>query len=94
MTEETFICVDVETAGPIPGEYAMLSIGACLVFDIVQTFYRELIPDRDGFQPEALAVSGLDALTNTCGLAVTSGVNCRSCSRMTLRRTVSLSLFK
>lgn len=60
MTEETFICVDVETAGPIPGEYAMLSIGACLVFDIVQTFYRELIPDRDGFQPEALAVSGLD----------------------------------
>ena len=38
--------------------------------------------------------SGLDALTNTCGLAVNSGVNCRSCSRMTLRRTVSLSLFK
>lgn len=60
MTEETFICVDVETAGPIPGEYAMLSIGACLVFDIDQTFYVELIPDRDDFQPEALAISGLD----------------------------------
>jgi DNA polymerase III epsilon subunit-like protein len=60
MTEETFICVDVETAGPIPGEYAMLSIGACPVFDTANTFYVELIPDREGFQPEALAISGLD----------------------------------
>ncbi len=60
MAEETFICVDVETAGPIPGKYAMLSIGACLVYDITNTFYAELIPDRDDFQPEALAISGLD----------------------------------
>ncbi len=60
MSEETFICVDVETAGPIPGEYAMLSIGACPVFDTGNTFYVELIPDREDFQPEALAISGLD----------------------------------
>ena len=60
MPEEVFICVDVETAGPIPGRYAMLSIGACLVKDIGETFYVELKPDRDEVQPEALAISGLD----------------------------------
>ncbi len=60
MTEETFICVDVETAGPNPGQYSMLSIGACPVFDTGTTFYIELKPDRDEFQPEALAISGLN----------------------------------
>jgi len=60
MTEETFICVDVETAGPNPGQYSILSIGACPVFDTGTTFYVELKPDRDDFQPDALAISGLD----------------------------------
>ena len=59
MAEEILICVDVETSGPIPGKYAMLSIGACLVWDIWQNFYIELKPDRDEVQPEALAISGL-----------------------------------
>jgi ribonuclease T len=56
---ETYICVDVETAGPIPGQYAMLSIGACLVEDPNRTFYAELQPDRPDFLPEAMAISGL-----------------------------------
>ena len=60
MTEEIMICVDVETAGPVPSRYAMLSIGACLVMEIQKSFYIELIPDRDEVQPEALAISGLD----------------------------------
>lgn len=30
---EIFISVDVETAGPIPGEFSLLSIGACDVDD-------------------------------------------------------------
>ena len=30
---EVFISVDVETAGPIPGEYSLLTIGACDVRD-------------------------------------------------------------
>jgi ribonuclease T len=59
MPCETFICVDVETAGPIPGQYAMLSIGACLVEDAKPFFYIELQPDREDFVPEALAISGL-----------------------------------
>jgi ribonuclease T len=56
---ETYICVDVETAGPIPGQYALLSIGACLVDEPAITFYIELKPDRSASLPEAMAISGL-----------------------------------
>lgn len=56
---ETYISVDVETAGPIPGEYAMLSIGACTVFDSSVSFYIELQPDKEKVQADALKVSGL-----------------------------------
>ncbi len=58
-TTEIFISVDVETAGPNPGQYALLSIGACLVSDPAQTFYVELKPDRTAALPEALAISKL-----------------------------------
>ena len=57
---EAFISVDIETAGPNPSQYAMLSIGACTVSEPVQTFYVELQPDREAFVPEALQVSGLN----------------------------------
>ena len=63
MTEEILISVDVETAGPIPGEFPMLSIGACLVHDTEETFYVELSPDRDRSIPDALAICGLDMET-------------------------------
>jgi ribonuclease T len=59
MPREIYVCVDVETAGPYPDQYAMLSIGACLVEDLSITFYIELQPDRDDFLPEAVAISGL-----------------------------------
>ena len=67
MLNETYICVDVETAGPIPGQYAMLSIGACLVDDPETNFYLELQPDRTASLPEAMAISGLslEALKET-----------------------------
>jgi len=57
---ETYISVDIETAGPNPGQYAMLSIGACTVAEPVETFYVELQPNREAFSPEALQVSGLN----------------------------------
>jgi len=57
---ERLISVDVETAGPTPGEYPMISIGACLVDDPARGFYLELKPDRDGVVAAALEVSGLD----------------------------------
>ena len=63
MADEILICVDVETAGPVPGHYAMLSIGACLVMDVSTNFYIELKPDREDVDPSALAISGLDMQT-------------------------------
>jgi len=60
MTKEIYISVDVETAGPNPSQYAMLSIGACLVADPAATFYIELQPTQDDFLPAALAVSQFD----------------------------------
>jgi ribonuclease T len=58
MQPEVYISVDVETAGPIPARYAMLSIGACLVEDHSINFYVELQPDRDDSTPEAMAIGG------------------------------------
>lgn len=60
MTQtEVYISIDVETAGPCPGDYSMLSIGACLVDDPASTFYVELRPVSDNALPEALRISGL-----------------------------------
>lgn len=54
------ISVDIEAAGPIPSQYALLSIGACTLSQPQQTFYAELIPDKDNFEPQALQVHGLE----------------------------------
>ena len=54
-----YIMVDVETDGPIPGDYSLISLGAVLVDEeLDQTFYGRLRPISDRFVPEALAVSG------------------------------------
>ena len=54
-----YIMVDVESDGPIPGDYSMISFGAVLVNETLdQTFYGQLAPISDKFIPEALAVSG------------------------------------
>jgi hypothetical protein len=37
--EEVYVSVDIETAGPVPGEYSMLSLGACLVENPTEQFY-------------------------------------------------------
>lgn len=57
---ELFISVDVETSGPIPGEFSLLSIGAVVVDQPEVTFYVELKPDSPKHDPEAVAVTGLD----------------------------------
>lgn len=56
---ETFISVDVEAAGPYPGRYSLLSIGACSVADPQQTFYIELKPINREAVASALQVSHL-----------------------------------
>jgi len=54
-----FIMVDIESDGPIPGDYSMVSFGAVLVDEqLDKTFYGRLKPISDQYLPEALAVSG------------------------------------
>lgn len=68
---DVYFSADVETDGPIPGPYSMLSFA--LVFagifngreftapaNFEKTFYRELRPISDNYQPDALRVNGLD----------------------------------
>jgi DNA polymerase III epsilon subunit-like protein len=57
---ERFISIDVETSGPIPGDYSMLSLGACVVGDLHAQFYVEIKPLNDNAVPDALKVSGFD----------------------------------
>ena len=66
-----YFSADIESDGPIPGPYSMLSFA--LVFagsydgkkfnrpqDYSQCFYRELRPISDSFEQEALDINGLD----------------------------------
>jgi DNA polymerase III epsilon subunit-like protein len=54
-----YISVDIETAGPNPGTYSMLSIGACTVHEPQKTFYIELQPVNENFVEETLLISRL-----------------------------------
>ncbi|MFM0337968.1 3'-5' exonuclease [Paraburkholderia fungorum] len=58
VRNEVFVSVDVETSGPIPGEYSMLSIGACLVDAPETSFECTLKPLNRNADPDALAVTG------------------------------------
>jgi hypothetical protein len=54
-----YIMVDIESDGPIPGDYSMICFGAVLVDEqLSNTFYGRLKPVSNKFIPEALAVSG------------------------------------
>ncbi len=51
--------VDIESDGPIPGDYSMIWFGAEIVEpELNRTFYGKLRPVSNAFIPEALAVSG------------------------------------
>jgi hypothetical protein len=54
-----YFMVDVESDGPIPGDYSMVSFGSVLVNEALdQTFYGQLRPISEQFIPTALSVSG------------------------------------
>ena len=74
--KEVFISVDVETSGPIPGEYSLLTIGAVNVDDESQTFECALKPLNRNADPKALEVTGLslDELDRT-GLVPKAAMN-------------------
>ncbi len=55
----TYIMVDVEADGPIPGDYSMVCFGAIVVEPALdRTFYGRLKPISEKWIPEALQVSG------------------------------------
>ena len=60
MKAECYFSVDIESSGPIPGKYSMLSLGACVVGKPQEGFYAELKPISKEFVAEALQVSGFD----------------------------------
>jgi 5-bromo-4-chloroindolyl phosphate hydrolysis protein len=60
----TYISVDIECSGPIPGEYSMLSLGASVVgyYDNKNndyTLYLEIQPLSDNYVKEALEIARL-----------------------------------
>src|SRR5437868_15503120 len=68
---DAYFSADVETDGPIPGPFSMLSFAIVYAgsFDgrrfqrpenYDQIFYKELRPISENFQEEALRVNGLD----------------------------------
>lgn len=68
---DVYFSADVETDGPIPGPYSILSFGIVFAgtFDgtdfirprsFSEKFYCELRPISERFQPEALQVNGMD----------------------------------
>jgi len=70
-TVDAYFSADVETDGPIPGPFSMLSFAFVYAgaFDgsrferpenYERSFYRELKPISDDFQEEALRINGLD----------------------------------
>ena len=62
-TMKSDISIDVETSGPNPSQFSLLSIGACTLTEPRQTFYVEIKPDKEAFRPDALAISGLSMET-------------------------------
>ena len=55
----SYIMVDVESDGPIPGDYSMICFGAVVVEPTLsRTFYGQLRPISERWLPDALAVSG------------------------------------
>jgi hypothetical protein len=55
----SYVMVDVESDGPIPGDYSMICFGAVVVRDeLDQVYYGRLKPISEKWIPDALAVSG------------------------------------
>ena len=55
----TYFVVDIESDGPVPGLYSMISFGAVILNrKLNRTYYGTIRPISTEWIPEALAVSG------------------------------------
>lgn len=57
MAQPRFISVDVETTGPAPGVFSMVSLGATRIGAEGDTFYAELEPITERFDQKALSIA-------------------------------------
>ena len=56
---QTYVIVDVESDGPIPGDFSMICLGAVIAEPALnRKFYGELRPISQQWIPEDLAISG------------------------------------
>ena len=68
LEKKCYISVDIESTGPIPGKYSMISIGAAVAGDYStdnrSCFYRELQPLNNEYDSEAMQIAckGLECL--------------------------------
>lgn len=58
------IVVDVESDGPCPGLYSMISFGAVVLEDPSKSFFGQTAPISDKWIPQALAVSEITRQTH------------------------------
>jgi DNA polymerase III epsilon subunit-like protein len=58
-SRDVYFSIDIETSGPNPGLYSLLTVGACLVDDPHRALYLEVQPVTDVATPAALAITGL-----------------------------------
>lgn len=55
----SYIVIDIESDGPIPGDYSMVCFGAVIVDESLdKSFYGKLKPISEKWNPDTLAVSG------------------------------------
>jgi ribonuclease T len=57
--KDIYISVDIETSGPVPELYSLLTIGACHVYKPEISFECNIKPISRNFDPAALQVTGL-----------------------------------
>jgi DNA polymerase III epsilon subunit-like protein len=64
--KKKYISVDIEASGNTAGKYSMLSLGACVVGNISEQFYKEIKPINRNYSIGAMKVSskGLKCLEN------------------------------
>lgn len=55
----SWIMIDIEADGPIPGDYSMIEIGAVIIdSSLDKTFYSKIKPISEKYIPDALSISG------------------------------------
>jgi len=88
----TYIMVDVEADGPIPGDYSMIALGAIVVEPALdRTFVGRLRPISEKWLPDALAVSAHSREATLTFDAPKQVMSDSPCGSPASRRTVRFS---